>query len=80
MVCPLMGCPSLEIDRFSSIYLGVSGRAKGIPARVAGFRLKQVGFIEFVICPMAESICNIFPQAVGVGVAMGGFSGNDSNG
>jgi hypothetical protein len=23
----------------------------------------QVGFIEFVICPMAESICNIFPQA-----------------
>lgn len=43
-------------------------KERGIPVQVLNDREKvnrpnsQVGFIEFVICPMAESICNIFPQ------------------
>eukprot|EP00435_Cladocopium_sp_Y103_P015862 s1357_g3.t3 len=43
-------------------------KERGIPVQMLNDREKvnrpnsQVGFIEFVICPMAESICNIFPQ------------------
>lgn len=43
-------------------------KERGIPVQMLNDREKvnrpnsQVGFIEFVICPMAESITNIFPQ------------------
>ncbi|CAK9039592.1 unnamed protein product [Durusdinium trenchii] len=46
-------------------------KERGIPVQMLNDREKvnrpnsQVGFIEFVICPMAESITNIFPQVGG---------------
>ena len=42
-------------------------KASDIGAPGDFFEFGQVGFIEFVICPMAESITNIFPQVGPVG-------------
>eukprot|EP00913_Durusdinium_trenchii_P003652 g3379.t1 len=49
-------------------FFAQDGQPGGIPVQMLNDREKvnrpnsQVGFIEFVICPMAESITNIFPQ------------------
>jgi len=47
-------------------------KARGIPVQMLNDRDKvnrpnsQIGFIEFVIAPMAESMCSLFPQLDGI--------------
>eukprot|EP00930_Biecheleria_cincta_P039374 TRINITY_DN27073_c0_g1_i1.p1 TRINITY_DN27073_c0_g1~~TRINITY_DN27073_c0_g1_i1.p1 ORF type:complete len:911 (-),score=164.73 TRINITY_DN27073_c0_g1_i1:161-2806(-) len=56
----------LCVDEFFA--QGDMEKERGIPVQMLNDRDKvnrpnsQVGFIEFVICPMAESLVNIFPQ------------------